>query len=34
MTLFELLGTIAIKNSEANKALDETSQKGENTKTP
>ena len=32
MTLFELLGTIAIKNSEANKALDETSQKGESTK--
>ena len=32
MDLFELVGTIAIKNSEANKALDETSQKGEKTK--
>lgn len=31
MDLFELVGTIAIKNSEANKALDETSQKGEKT---
>lgn len=31
MDLFELVGTIAIKNSEANQALDETSQKGEKT---
>ena len=31
MTLFELIGTIAIKNSEANKALDETSTKGQQT---
>lgn len=31
MDLFELVGTIAIKNSEANKALDETSQQGEKT---
>ncbi len=29
MELFKLLGTIAIKNDEANKALDETSKKGE-----
>ena len=28
MDLFELVGTIAIKNQEANKALDETSEKG------
>jgi hypothetical protein len=28
MDLFELVGTIAIKNSEANQALDETSEKG------
>lgn len=32
MELFKLLGTIAIDNSEANKALDETSDKGEKTK--
>lgn len=31
MDLFELVGTIAIKNSDANKALDDTSQKGEKT---
>lgn len=31
MDLFELLGTIAIENGEANKALDETSAKGEKT---
>lgn len=31
MDLFELVGTIAIKNSEANAALDETSQKGQQT---
>ena len=31
MDLFELVGTIAIKNSDANKALDETSQQGEKT---
>lgn len=32
MELFRLLGTIAINNSDANKALDETSDKGEKTK--
>lgn len=31
MELFKLLGTIAINNAEANKALDETSSKGEQT---
>lgn len=31
MDLFELLGTITIKNGEANDALDETSQKGQQT---
>ncbi len=31
MDLFKLLGTIAIDNSDANKALDDTSQKGEKT---
>jgi hypothetical protein len=31
MDLFELVGTIAIKSDDANKALDETSQKGEKT---
>lgn len=31
MDLFKLLGTIVIKNSDANKALDETSEKGEKT---
>ena len=31
MDLFELVGTIAIKNNDANQALDETSQKGEKT---
>lgn len=31
MDLFELVGTIAIKNSEANDALDETSKKGQQT---
>ena len=31
MTLFELVGTIAIKNGEANRALDETSDKGQKT---
>ena len=31
MDLFKLLGTISIKNDEANKALDETSQKGHET---
>lgn len=31
MDLFKLLGTIAIDNSDANKALDDTSNKGENT---
>ena len=31
MELFRLLGTIAIDNSNANKALDETSEKGKNT---
>lgn len=31
MELFKLLGTIAIDNSDANKALDDTSQKGEKT---
>ena len=31
MDLFELVGTIAIKNNEANQALDETSNKGEQT---
>lgn len=31
MDLFKLLGTIAIDNKDANKALDDTSQKGENT---
>lgn len=32
MDLFKLLGTISIKNSDANKALDDTSKKGESTK--
>ena len=31
MDLFELVGTIAIKNSDANRALDETSDKGQQT---
>lgn len=31
MDLFELVGTIAIKNNDANEALDETSEKGEKT---
>ena len=31
MDLFKLLGTISIKNSDANKALDDTSQKGQQT---
>ena len=31
MELFKLLGKIAVDNSEANKALDDTSQKGEKT---
>lgn len=32
MDLFKLLGTIAVNNADANKALDETSQKGEKAK--